>query len=327
MSINHDSPIKNPVPVNILIPTYNQASLVGEAIESALAQDYPHKSIIISDDGSVDETPKVLAEFAHDPSIRVFRNEQNLGRIGNYRKLLYEYADAEWALNLDGDDKLLDPGMISSYMKALEQHHTAVFCTSRQWYGRIGRQKRAKSVEKMHAISGSKYFFEHYANYNFNHQTSLYNVALAKKVEFYSSEIISSDAESFLKLAWEGDVLYRKKKSALWRAHANNVSTVGDIDVKVINAQTLVENLTTYVTNRFPQHQSKLKAWRRRVMMEYAVPMFFRTLKQGDWSGLKRLMKRMGKFDAKMILSSAPLHYLARRSRRYVENLFLAVGS
>ncbi|MBK6512456.1 MAG: glycosyltransferase family 2 protein [Haliea sp.] len=64
--------------VSILIPTYNQAGYLKQAVESALNQEYPHLEVIICDDASLDWDPDLLAEFAADPRLRIHRNQINL---------------------------------------------------------------------------------------------------------------------------------------------------------------------------------------------------------------------------------------------------------
>jgi len=56
-----------PVVVTIMIPTYNQAEYIGEAIASALAQTYPVLEVLVGDDASTDDTPQIIARFLHDP--------------------------------------------------------------------------------------------------------------------------------------------------------------------------------------------------------------------------------------------------------------------
>src|SRR5690554_3366688 len=49
--------------VSIIIPTYNRAHLIGETLDSVLAQTYTHWECIVVDDGSTDNTDEVMAEY------------------------------------------------------------------------------------------------------------------------------------------------------------------------------------------------------------------------------------------------------------------------
>ena len=62
------------------MPVYNAEAFVAEAIESVLAQTYPHWELIIVDDGSTDASPEVLKRYA-DPRILMIRQE-NKGEGG-----------------------------------------------------------------------------------------------------------------------------------------------------------------------------------------------------------------------------------------------------
>ena len=50
--------------VSIVIPAYNHARFLGQAIESVLAQTHPQVELIVLDDGSTDGTREVLAKYA-----------------------------------------------------------------------------------------------------------------------------------------------------------------------------------------------------------------------------------------------------------------------
>ena len=92
MSSSSKSPL-----VSIMIPTFNQAQFVGDAIESIISQTYDNLEIIVLDDHSQDSTEKVVKGY-DDERIRYIKNEENLGRVNNYRNGLYNHAKGEWVL-------------------------------------------------------------------------------------------------------------------------------------------------------------------------------------------------------------------------------------
>ena len=51
--------------ISVIIPTYNYARYLPEAIDSALGQTYAPVEVIVVDDGSTDATPDVLAAYGH----------------------------------------------------------------------------------------------------------------------------------------------------------------------------------------------------------------------------------------------------------------------
>lgn len=76
--------MKQPL-VSILIPVYNRENFIGECIESALAQTYTNIEIIVVDNASTDGTWAICQQFAaKDLRVRVFRNDTNIGPVGNW---------------------------------------------------------------------------------------------------------------------------------------------------------------------------------------------------------------------------------------------------
>lgn len=67
--------------VSIITPTYNRADLLPETIESLLAQDHPRLEILVLDDGSTDETPALLQQYAAREGARLrWSRHDNMGQ-------------------------------------------------------------------------------------------------------------------------------------------------------------------------------------------------------------------------------------------------------
>jgi glycosyltransferase involved in cell wall biosynthesis len=98
--------------LSVVIPTYNRADLLGDAIDSVLNQDWPELEVIVVDDGSTDQTPEVLAGYRD--RVRVIRQE-NAGE-SNARNTGIRAASHELVAQLDSDDTWL-PGKLRRQME------------------------------------------------------------------------------------------------------------------------------------------------------------------------------------------------------------------
>jgi glycosyltransferase involved in cell wall biosynthesis len=94
------SPDRSTPLVSVVIPTYNRAALLREALASVRAQQFTGYEVIVVDDGSSDETASVAGSFGH--GIRFFQ-QQNRGP-GAARNLGIHQALGEFVAFLDSDD-------------------------------------------------------------------------------------------------------------------------------------------------------------------------------------------------------------------------------
>ena len=88
--------------VTILMPVYNAAAYVREAVESILAQTFKNFELLAINDGSTDATAHILRTF-DDKRVRVLDNNENLGIIQTMN-LGLDAARSEYVARMDGDD-------------------------------------------------------------------------------------------------------------------------------------------------------------------------------------------------------------------------------
>ncbi|MEW1588779.1 glycosyltransferase family 2 protein [Micromonospora vinacea] len=112
--------------LSILMPVYNEAERVAEALKQALAVPYPCEiEIVVVDDGSTDETAEILAR-TDDPRLRVVTHPRNAGK-GAAIKTAVDSARGEYMVILDADLEY-DPQDIPKLLApVLEGHATVVY--------------------------------------------------------------------------------------------------------------------------------------------------------------------------------------------------------
>lgn len=115
--------------LSVVIPNYNHAPYIGEALEAILTQSVRPYEVIVVDDGSTDNSVKIIEEFVRrDAIVRLLRNERNRGAIFSANRGL-EQASGDFVLFAGANDKVL-PGLFEESAKLLAQHPRAGVCSA-----------------------------------------------------------------------------------------------------------------------------------------------------------------------------------------------------
>ncbi|MEV7021010.1 glycosyltransferase family 2 protein [Kitasatospora sp. NPDC093558] len=140
--------------LEILLPYYGDVALMQEAVRSVLAQTDPDWRLTVVDDGKEPGVPEWFAEL-DDPRVRYFRNEQNLGVTGNYRKCL-GMAEHEHMMFMGTDDVML-PNYVATIRSILAQHPgVAMIQPGVQVIGSDGRPSTSLADESKRRIYAPK---------------------------------------------------------------------------------------------------------------------------------------------------------------------------
>lgn len=124
--------------VSIIVPCYNQAQYLDEALQSVLEQNYPNWECIIVNDGSPDHTFEVAQKWLYKDSRFQYIYKKN-GGLSSARNLGISQAIGEFILPLDADDKIA-VNYVSLAIEAFEKDSslTIVYCKAEKFGDETG---------------------------------------------------------------------------------------------------------------------------------------------------------------------------------------------
>lgn len=118
--------------VSVIIPTYNSASHIQEALVSVTLQDLRDLEIIVSDDDSADSTLGVVKNLAEqDSRVRILEATNNAG-AAVARNSALEIASGRYVAFLDSDDIWIGPDKLSKQIEFMKQKSAAISFTAYQ---------------------------------------------------------------------------------------------------------------------------------------------------------------------------------------------------
>jgi glycosyltransferase involved in cell wall biosynthesis len=213
----------------VIIPTYNYARYIIEAIDKTLAQATPEIGIevIVIDDGSTDNTEAVLKNHIETGKIRYFY-QHNQGKAAATRKGI-ELANGKYIFNLDADDYYL-PNKIKSFVNVFETYPSVIHVGSAaQLIDGDGKNMSAETIpdawadKPVNGLALATYFLKNNTLWAGGTTYAaradvLKNLVLPDKVDMYLDEYL------ILGILSRGDSFCFKGPLSIWRVHGNNYS-------------------------------------------------------------------------------------------------------
>jgi glycosyltransferase involved in cell wall biosynthesis len=106
--------------ISVVMPAYNAATFISQAIESVLVQTWRNFELIVIDDGSTDNTLEITEKFAaQDARVRVY-TQSNLGFAPTLHRGI-DLANNEWIFRMDADD-LMRPNRMERQLAFIAEH-------------------------------------------------------------------------------------------------------------------------------------------------------------------------------------------------------------
>ncbi|HMQ30310.1 MAG TPA: glycosyltransferase, partial [Chloroflexaceae bacterium] len=214
--------------VGVVTPVYNGAAFLAEAIESVLAQSYPHWRYAILDNLSDDDSYAIARAYAaRDPRITVARNAAHLPMLASWNAAMALLpAEAAYCKVLHADDTLL-PRCLELMVGLAEAHPRVVV---------VGAQRRQGEALGLTGLApgetvvpgrelGRRFLLDGLTVFGSPTSTLLRAEAVRRRDPFYNEANLHADTEAMLDLLREGDFGFVHEPLTVTRVHAERTTT------------------------------------------------------------------------------------------------------
>jgi glycosyltransferase involved in cell wall biosynthesis len=199
--------------VSIVLTTYNRGVLLRQTIESVLGQTLGGFELILCDDASTDDTPRICEEYAErDSRVRYIRHSRNCGMPGNLNAGITA-STGEYVANLhDGD--IYGPTLIEKWKAALDAHPGAAFVFNA--YGALTPSGEVRRIyrEALPACTPGAVLLEQIFFRRWRFDSPVWGTVMARRSAYVHAGLFDprfgfvSDVDMWMRLADEYDVAY-----------------------------------------------------------------------------------------------------------------------
>lgn len=239
--------------VQVLLSTYNGQKYLEELMNSVLNQDYPNVELFVRDDGSSDDTLKILKKYSNLKNVQILQGK-NLGVIKSFFKLLQlSSPDAEYIAFCDQDD-VWEKDKVSQAIGLLEEcskNIPVMYCS------------RTTLVDEKLKTIGYSQIPKHKPSFN-NALTQNIASGCTMIINNVARQLISREFPSLVAMHdwWIyqvvsafGEIIYDDESKILYRQHSSNV--IGAKSSFTMQLQERIRRFLKYGRVQFVTMQAK----------------------------------------------------------------------
>jgi len=242
--------------VSIVLPVYNGEKYLEQAIESVISQTYDNWELIIINDGSTDNSEKLVFNYT-DNRIKYLLNETNRGIIYSMNRGLDE-ARGEFIARLDADDIAL-PFRLEKQVEFLKVNKEYVLCGS--YFQTIDTSGKVLKNVKFpdNDLDAQSYLLLHNC---FCHSAIMMRAGIAKELKYDPEYQVCEDYDLWYRISRKGKIINLPIFMSLYRLHSGNISlTKREImftNVNKINKKILMDLDIEYSEQELQVHSNAL---------------------------------------------------------------------
>lgn len=220
--------------VSVVIPSYNYAQYLSEAINSVISQTYTDWELIIVDDGSSDDSLKIIKEYCEkDSRIKFFAHDDGVNKGLRETILLgLEHVTGDWVAFLESDD-FFEHNYFEEKLKIAKKYPQTLLIFNKVNFistETVTKQKDFELVqERLEKIEFPKKMFRDFylGNKILTFSCVMIKAEVIKKADFKTPIDVFLDWWLWINLSFLGDFYYVNKPLTNWRLHEKSYISEG----------------------------------------------------------------------------------------------------
>ncbi len=249
--------------ITIVVPVYNTAEYISRCLDSIINQTYSFLEIICVNDGSTDNSVKILQEYSKKDSRIKIINQENQG-LSSARNTGLKHATGKFITFVDSDDEIT-PSMVYDLLNAIKSTNSDISICSfvetfqngkTKPFPHTTKQKTYSTVQAIRAMLKEE-------NFNLTATMKLYKASIVKNLTFPVGKLHEDVGFTYRAITKASKIVFTPNDDYIYHHHSNSI--VSKFDSRKFDLIELTDKMCEEIDASFPQlknstHERRMRA-------------------------------------------------------------------